>query len=40
VRRPEEILYQGVGAREPRADNTTEAGREANRRVEILILDN
>lgn len=40
VRRPEQVFYRGVGATEPVADNATEAGRERNRRVEIIILDN
>ena len=40
TRRPEQILYRGVGAGEPIADNRTEAGRRMNRRVEITVLDN
>lgn len=40
VRRPEQVLYQGLGARVPRGDNATEEGRRLNRRVEITILDN
>ncbi len=40
TRRPEQILYRGVGADEPLADNRTEAGRRMNRRVEITVLDN
>ena len=32
------FLFEGKGAREPIADNTTEAGRAANRRVEIFVL--
>jgi len=35
-----EVYYRGLGAREPIADNATEAGRRRNRRVEITILDN
>ncbi len=35
---PDRILSaEGRGEREPRADNSTEAGRQLNRRVEILI---
>lgn len=34
---PERIRAEGRGDSEPRADNATPAGREANRRVEILI---
>ena len=32
------LLYEGRGAREPVADNATEEGRAANRRVELIIL--
>jgi outer membrane protein OmpA-like peptidoglycan-associated protein len=32
------FLYEGVGAREPVADNGTEDGRALNRRVEIIVL--
>ncbi|TVQ98298.1 MAG: OmpA family protein [Spirochaetaceae bacterium] len=32
------FLFEGKGAREPIADNATEAGRAANRRVEIFVL--
>ncbi len=40
VRSQEQLLYRGVGAREPVATNNTEAGRRRNRRVEITILEN
>ena len=40
VRKRDEMLYRGVGAREPVATNDTEAGRRKNRRVEITILEN
>lgn len=40
VREAADVLYRGLGATEPIADNTTEAGRRRNRRVEITILDN
>lgn len=40
VRPPEQVFYQGVGARHPAAENSTEEGRRKNRRVEITILDN
>ncbi|TVR65958.1 MAG: OmpA family protein [Spirochaetaceae bacterium] len=40
VRSAEQILYRGLGATEPVADNSTEEGRSRNRRVEITILDN
>lgn len=35
----ERILIDGVGSTRPVADNTTEAGRTRNRRVEILLSD-
>ena len=35
-----QILIQGFGARRPLADNSFEAGRRRNRRVEITILEN
>lgn len=40
VRDPVRILYRGVGAAEPIADNDTAEGRSRNRRVEIMVLDN
>ena len=39
-RREEQVVTRGMGAREPLADNSTEAGRRINRRVEITILEN
>lgn len=36
----ERILIDGVGSSKPVADNTTEAGRARNRRVEVLLSDN
>ena len=35
-----QIVYRGMGSQEPIADNSTEAGRSRNRRVEITILEN
>lgn len=35
---PGQLIYDGRGGREPVADNDTESGRSANRRVEIEIL--
>jgi outer membrane protein OmpA-like peptidoglycan-associated protein len=40
ARRPDQITAQGMGARVPIGDNSTEAGRSMNRRVEITILEN
>ncbi len=40
VRSRDRLVYRGMGAREPVADNTTEEGRRKNRRVEITILEN
>ena len=40
VREEEEMITQGMGAREPIADNSTERGMRRNRRVEITILEN
>ncbi len=39
VRASDAVLYRGVGADEPVADNRTEAGRRRNRRVEFTILE-
>ena len=35
---PQRLSASGVGPNQPRADNTTEAGRALNRRVEITII--
>jgi outer membrane protein OmpA-like peptidoglycan-associated protein len=40
VRNRERLLYRGMGARDPVADNSTEEGMRKNRRVEITILEN
>lgn len=40
ARRRENVMVRGYGARRPVADNSTEAGRRRNRRVEITILEN
>lgn len=40
IRNPEQILFRGLGARDPIADNQTAEGRRRNRRVEIMVLDN
>jgi outer membrane protein OmpA-like peptidoglycan-associated protein len=40
VRQRDEMILRGFGATEPVAENTTEAGRRKNRRVEITILEN
>ncbi|MDR1058831.1 MAG: OmpA family protein [Treponema sp.] len=39
VRRADEIIVRGYGARQPLGDNISEAGRALNRRVEIILLD-
>jgi len=36
---PRRLIYQGVGADEPLASNSSEAGRKQNRRVELIILE-
>jgi outer membrane protein OmpA-like peptidoglycan-associated protein len=40
VRPPEAITVRGYGAENPIADNNTEEGRQRNRRVEIILLEN
>lgn len=40
VRERSELMYRGLGARDPVADNSTAEGRRRNRRVEITILEN
>ncbi len=40
VRDRERLITRGIGAEEPLADNSTEAGRRKNRRVEITIMEN
>jgi outer membrane protein OmpA-like peptidoglycan-associated protein len=40
VRQSERIVVRGYGAQKPIADNTSEAGRQKNRRVEITLLEN
>jgi len=40
AKEPEQITVRGMGARVPLADNSTEAGKKKNRRVEITILEN
>lgn len=40
VRERDQMILRGFGATEPVADNTTEAGRRRNRRVELTILEN
>lgn len=37
---PTQIIYSGMGSRQPIADNSEEEGRKKNRRVEITILEN
>ncbi len=40
VRPPSQIVSRGMGSRQPVAENSSEAGRRLNRRVEITILEN
>ena len=40
VRLPNQIVSRGLGSRQPVGDNSVEAGRRLNRRVEITILEN
>jgi outer membrane protein OmpA-like peptidoglycan-associated protein len=40
VRNRERLLFRGMGARDPVADNSTEEGMRKNRRVEITIMEN
>jgi outer membrane protein OmpA-like peptidoglycan-associated protein len=40
VRSPDRIMSRGYGSQNPVASNNTEAGRQKNRRVEIIILEN
>ena len=40
VRPPDRVMARGYGSQKPVADNSTEAGRKKNRRVEIIILEN
>jgi outer membrane protein OmpA-like peptidoglycan-associated protein len=40
VSSPENLVVKGMGAEDPVMDNSTEAGRRMNRRVEITILEN
>lgn len=40
IRNRTHLIYRGVGATEPVADNSTEEGMRRNRRVEITILEN
>lgn len=40
ARTRDRIVYRGMGAREPIADNDTEEGMRRNRRVEVTILEN
>jgi outer membrane protein OmpA-like peptidoglycan-associated protein len=37
---PSRLKYKGYGDTKPIADNTTEEGRQLNRRTEIKILNN
>ena len=40
AKQPTQVVVRGYGAEKPIADNSTEAGRQKNRRVEITILEN
>ncbi len=40
ARSEDSLVIRGMGAREPVADNATEAGKRLNRRVEITLLEN
>jgi outer membrane protein OmpA-like peptidoglycan-associated protein len=40
VRTPDRVMARGYGSQRPVAENSTEAGRKKNRRVEIIILEN
>ena len=40
VRENNEMIIQGMGPDMPIADNSTEEGKQRNRRVEIKILEN
>ncbi len=40
VRERDQMIQRGIGAQQPVADNSTEAGMRKNRRVEITILEN
>ena len=40
VRPPNQVVSRGMGSRQPVGDNSIEAGRRLNRRVEITILEN
>jgi outer membrane protein OmpA-like peptidoglycan-associated protein len=40
IRSPDRIMARGYGSQRPVASNNTEAGRQKNRRVEIIILEN
>ncbi|HUX12396.1 MAG TPA: OmpA family protein, partial [Spirochaetia bacterium] len=40
ARTREQMSYRGMGARNPVADNSTEAGMRKNRRVEITLMEN
>ena len=40
VTKKTQVMTQGMGSREPAADNSTEEGMKRNRRVEITILEN